>query len=323
MRAVLIFNPSATSTDERVRDVIATALRSVVELEVVATKRRGHALHLAAGAVHEGVEAVFALGGDGTANEVIQALAGTDVLLGIIPGGGANVLARALGMPNDAVRAAGELLAHLRAGEERWITLGRAAGRYFAFNAGFGFDAAVVRHVEQHERLKRTGRQLAFVWSAAREWVGGAGRRRPTTSVELPGGRTIGGIAISLVGNTDPYTYLGSRPMHVHPEASFEAGLDLLTVEAVSTARLARFVTASFRDGSHLGSAGVTYHHDLDRFTLRAPRPQPLMVDGDYAGEYREVRFMAVRHGLRVLSAGGSGETGGPDDGGQANRACT
>ena len=305
MRALLIFNPNATTVDERVRDVIAMALRSAVDLEVTGTKRRGHALHLVSGAVHEGVDAVFALGGDGTANEVIQALAGTDVLLGIIPGGGANVLARALGMPNDAVRATSELLEHLRAGEERWITLGRAAGRYFAFNAGFGFDAAVVRHVEQHAGLKRSVRQLAFVWSASREWVAGTGHRHPMIEAELPGGETIPAVAISLVGNTDPYTYFGSRAMHVHPTASFGAGLDLLTVDAVSTPRLARIITGSFRGGSHLDSPGVAYHHDLERFTLRSAREQPLMVDGDYAGEYREVRFTTVRRGLRVLSSGG------------------
>jgi diacylglycerol kinase family enzyme len=99
VRALLVFNPNATTTDDRVRDVIASALSSATDLEVAPTKQRGHALHLVAGAVHAGVDAVFALGGDGTANEVIQALAGTDVLLGVIPGGGANVFARALGLP--------------------------------------------------------------------------------------------------------------------------------------------------------------------------------------------------------------------------------
>ena len=301
MRALLIFNPNATLADERVRDVIASALRSAVELEVLPTKRRGHALHLVAGGVHEGVDVVFALGGDGTANEVIQALAGTRVLLGVIPGGGANVLARALGIPNDPVRATAELLDHLRAGRERRITLGRAAGRYFAFNAGFGFDAAVVRRVEQHAHLKRTARQLAFVWSASNEWLSQTHRRRPAIEVELPDGDTIEGVAISLVGNTGPYTYLGSHRMDVHPKASFSAGLDLLTISTVSTPRLARIVLGSFRGGRQVHVRGVTYHHDLESFTLRSAHPQPLMVDGDYAGEHQEVVFTCVREALRLL----------------------
>jgi diacylglycerol kinase family enzyme len=302
VRALLLFNPNATTTDDQVRDVIASALASAVDLTVVPTKQRGHATHLAAGAVHEGIEAVFALGGDGTANEVLQALAGTDVGLGVIPGGSTNVFARALGLPNDAVHATSVLLDRLREGRTRSITLGRAAGRYFGFNAGFGFDAAVVRHVEQHASAKRALRQAAFVWSTAREWTVGAGREGALITVALDDGREVGPVVVAIIANTDPYTYLGARPMRVHPQASFDTGLDLVTVAAVSTPHLLRIAANTFRDGRHLELPGVGYHHDLGRFTLRAPRPLPLMVDGDYAGEHREVVFEAVPHALRVIA---------------------
>ncbi len=301
MRALLLFNPNATTTDEQIRDVIVAAIGSAVDVTVEPTKQRGHATHLVAGAVHEGVDAVFALGGDGTANEVIQALAGTDVLLGIIPGGGANVLARAIGLPNDAVRATGVLLDAVKAGRDRWITLGRAGERYFGFNAGFGFDAAVIRHVEQHAAAKRWLRQGAFLWSVAHEWAVGAGRDRVETIVTLPDGSTRGPVAISMIANTDPYTYLGPRPMHVHPQADFDTGLDLLTVADPTTARLTRIAAGTFRDGRHIDRDGVDYLHDLPHFTLTAPVPQPLMVDGDYAGEHAQVTFTAVPRALRVL----------------------
>jgi diacylglycerol kinase family enzyme len=301
-RALLLFNPNATTTDDAVRDVIASALASAVELSIQPTKQRGHATHLAAGAVHEGVDVVFALGGDGTANEVLQALAGTPVKLGIIPGGGANVFARALGLPNDAVHATSVLLERLREGRSRSITLGRAGGRYFGFNAGYGFDAAVIRHVEQHAQVKRTLRQGAFLWSVAHEWTVGAGREGPNVTVELPDGRELGPVAVSMIGNTDPYTYLGPKPMRVHPQASFDTGLDLLTITEMSTAKLLRIVAASFRDARHVTLPGVGYHHDLAHFTLSGPHPLPLMVDGDYAGEHRQVRFEAVPDALGVLA---------------------
>ena len=301
MRAVLVFNPNATTTDDGVRDVIAAALGSAVDLTVQPTKQRGHATLLAAGAVHEGLDAVFALGGDGTANEVIQALAGTDVRLGIIPGGGANVLARNLGLPNDAVRATGVLLEAARADRTRRIGLGLAGERYFGFNAGYGFDAAVIRHVEQHAGAKRVLRQGAFLWSVAREWALGAGREGPSVTVTLPDGSTLGPVAISMIGNCDPYTYLGPRPMRVHPWASFDLGLDLLTVDRPNTPRLVKVAGGTFRDGRHVGSRGVRYHHDLTSFTLSSPTPQPLMVDGDYAGEHHAVAFAAVPTALRVL----------------------
>lgn len=301
MRALLVFNPNATTTDARVRDVIAAALASAVDLEVLPTKQRGHATHLVAGALHEGVDAVFALGGDGTANEVLQALAGTDVLLGIVPGGSTNVFARALGLPNDPVQATSVMLEALRVGRSRTITIGRAGDRYFGFNAGFGFDAAVIRHVEQHTSAKRWLRQGAFLWSATSEWFSGSGREDPRTTLTLPSGVAEGPVALSLIANTDPYTYLGPRPMRVHPEASFDAGLDLLTVTRTSTARFLAIVTGTFRDGAHLRADGVRYHRDLTGFTLSAPSPQPLMVDGDYAGEHAAVTFAAVPDALRVL----------------------
>ncbi|MCC5949752.1 MAG: diacylglycerol kinase family lipid kinase [Nitriliruptoraceae bacterium] len=301
MRALLLFNPNATTTDDGVRDVIASALASQVDLEVVPTKRRGHATHLVAGAVHERVDAVFALGGDGTANEVIQALAGSEVRLGIIPGGGANVLARSLGLPNDAVRATGVLLEAVRADRTRRITLGRAGDRYFGFNAGFGFDAAVIRRIEQHDHLKRRFKQGAFVWSTTREWFSGMGRTEPATTVTFTDGTIRGPVALSLVANTDPYTYLGPRPMRVHPRAGFDTGLDLLTIDRVSTPALLAVVAGTFRDGRHVDREGIDYDHDLAGFTLSAPTPQPLMVDGDYAGEHRAVTFAAVPDALRIL----------------------
>jgi diacylglycerol kinase family enzyme len=302
VRAILVFNPNATTTDEHVRDVIASALASTVDLEVVATKQRGHALHLVAGAVHDGVDAVFALGGDGTANEVLQALAGTDVKLGIIPGGGANVLARALGLPNDAVEATSVLLDHLRAGESRRITLGRAGERYFGFNAGFGFDAAVVRHVEQHPDRKRRLKQAAFVWATTHEWLVGARRDDVSLTVRTPDGAEHGPFALTLLANTDPYTFLGQRAMHVHPQAAFDLGLDLLAIAPVGTPKLLRILSRAFSEGGHVALDDVRYWHDLDGFTLTSSAAQPLMVDGDYAGEHREVTFTAVRDALCVLA---------------------
>lgn len=301
MRALLVFNPNATTTDDRVRDVIAAALASAVDLEVAATKQRGHATHLVAGAVHEGFDAVFALGGDGTANEVLQAMVGTDVRLGIIPGGGANVLARALGLPNDAVEATSVLLDHVRAGRDRRITLGRAGERYFGFNAGFGFDAAVVRNVEQHPDRKRLLRQAAFVWSTVDEWF--SSRRADTSvTVRTADGTSHGPFSLTLLANTDPYTFLGARPLHVHPDARFEAGLDVAGLRPSSTSALLRIIGDAFKDGSHVRRDDVRYWHDLDEVTLTAATPQPLMVDGDYAGEHTSVTFHAVRDALRVLA---------------------
>lgn len=300
MRALLIFNPNATTTDDRTRDVITSALASVADLEVRATKQRGHATHLAAGAVHEEVDMLFALGGDGTANEVIQALAGTPVALGVLPGGGANVLARALGLPNDAVAATSAILDLVRSNRRRRIGLGRANGRYFAFNAGFGYDAAVVRLVEQHARLRRVLRQGSFLWSATREWLVGPDRREPAITLSRPGAPSSGSYVVTIIGNTDPYTYLGARSFHMTPRASFDTGLDVTALRRISTVGLLRVVAGGFRASPPRPQVDLL--HDLDRFTLTAQRPSPLMVDGDYAGEHQRVEVTAVPSALTVLA---------------------
>lgn len=302
MRALLLYNPNATTTDERTREVIAAAIASVVDLEVQPTKQRGHATHLAAGAVHEDVDIVFALGGDGTANEVIQAVAGTTVTLGVIPGGGANVLARTLGLPNDAVAATTTLLEHARRDRRRRIGLGVANGRYFAFNAGFGFDAAVVRLVEQNVRLRRALRQGSFVWLATREWFTGPDRTDPTITLARPGTPSSGAYVAVVIGNTDPYTYLGSRPFHTTPEASFDSGIDVMALRPTGTARLLSVVADGFRSRAHLHRQHVDHFHDLDRFALLAKRASPLMVDGDYAGEHHRVEVASVPAALTVLA---------------------
>lgn len=301
MRGLLLYNPHATTTNARVRDAVTTALAERFDLQVQPTKARGHASHIAAGAVHEGIEVVFALGGDGTANEVVQGLAGTEVAFAHVPGGGTNIVARSFGLPNDPVATCQELCEAADL-EPRLIGLGRAGARWFACTAGLGFDAAIVRRVEQRPHMKRWLRQLSFVWSGFAEWFEGTAGVPAETMVELPGGAMHGPHAITLIGNSDPYTFLGPRPLRITPLATFETGLDLLSVEAVSTRRLLATLARAFGSGSHIRQPHVEYFHDLAHFTLRSEHPQPLMVDGDYAGDFREVTFRSVPNALRVLA---------------------
>ena len=112
MRALLVVNPQATSTTAAGRDVLAHALASAVKLDVLQTQYRGHAAEATASAVRAGVELVIAHGGDGTINEVVNGIleaappASTPEppLLAVLPGGSANVFARALGLPRDPWR---------------------------------------------------------------------------------------------------------------------------------------------------------------------------------------------------------------------------
>ncbi len=302
MRALLLYNPNATTTNAKVRDGVINLLGAELDLHVQPTKQRGHSIHLAAGAVHEGVDVLFALGGDGTANEVVQGLVGSDVLLGIIPGGSTNVLARALGLPNDPLDATRQMLGALLEGRSRSIGLGLANDRYFTFQAGFGFDAAVVAEVERHPRLRRLVNVPTFVTLALAEWFRGGTTDDTPVIVELPGAEPRPGYTVTIIGNTDPYTYLGPLPMRVTPNASFDRGLDLLAVRTRSTTQILDIVRRVFTNQSHVRHEHVDLWEDLSGFTLRADRRLPLMVDGDYAGDVEEVVFRAVPDAIRVLA---------------------
>ena len=154
-RLLLIGNPSASSVTPRAKVVIAKALGADHDVTVAATSRRGHATRLAQGAVSDGYDVVVALGGDGTLNEVANGMAGSDVVLGVLPGGSTNVFARTIGMANNPIEATSELLSALEAVSTRRIGLGTVNGRYFLFHVGMGLDAEVVRLVERRGQLKR------------------------------------------------------------------------------------------------------------------------------------------------------------------------
>jgi diacylglycerol kinase family enzyme len=306
MRALLLYNPNATTTTSRVTDVIAGALASELKLDVEATKRRDHASFLAAGAVHEGYEVVFALGGDGTANEVLQGLAGTDVRLAIIPGGSTNVWARSMGLPNDAVEATAVILDKLRRREERRVNLGTANGRYFGVNAGFGYDAEVVRYVERRYRLKRAVRQASFIYSGVLAYHGGAGGQhrwqRTRIALTTGDGEVVSNLRSAVCCNTNPYTYLREWPAQLCPGADLQAGLDLLGLTRLSLPsllRLARTVLTS-PDVDHLRS--VRLWHDCESFTLTSPTPLALQVDGDFIGETTRVELRAIPNALTLVA---------------------
>lgn len=302
MRARLIFNPIATMTNAGVRDALAGLLGSEVELSLVGTRARLHAADLARQAVADGVDAVFVLGGDGTANEVLQGLAGTDVALGLLPGGGTNVLARALGLPRDAAAAANLQLQRLHDGEIDRLGLGEVNGRLFGFQAGVGLDAAIVRRVEANPGTKRVLRQLAFVLLGLREWVTNEDRRDPTCVTDGVPAIDQDPRMLVTVANVAPYTYLGSRPFRLLPTAGAGSALDVLAVRPVPTHRALLAVVRAFLDASHARDPGFELVHDIDHLTVRSERPVPLMVDGDLVDHVQRATFRHRPGILRVLA---------------------
>ena len=134
MRAVLIVNPTATSTTTAGRDLLAHALKSRLQLTIEHTRHRGHGGEIAQAAVQDGVDLVVVHGGDGTVSNVVNGLlgrprqppAGHVPALAIVPGGSANVTARSLGIPPGPVDATNQLIWLLDkyGPEKRWRRIG-------------------------------------------------------------------------------------------------------------------------------------------------------------------------------------------------------
>ena len=115
--------------------------------------------------------------GDGTINEAVNALAGSETALGVIPGGATNILVRALGLPTDPVEATGVLIGKALDDEAFKLHLGRADGRYFAVNCGAGVDAAAMQRMDdKFPKTKAKFDRVAFRSVAWELMVGYAGK---------------------------------------------------------------------------------------------------------------------------------------------------
>jgi diacylglycerol kinase family enzyme len=306
MRALLDVNPAATTTTKKGRDVLVRALASELKVEVEETSYRGHAAALACRAARDGVDVVVSLGGDGTVNEVVNGML-TDganpglPLLAVVPGGSTNVFARMLGLPEDPVEATGEILDGLRSRRTRPVGLGRAGDRWFTFNAGYGFDAEVVRRIELRRRAGHANTQARYVRRAVADFFLHYDRRHPAITLDRPGEEPEQGLFYVMVANSAPWTYLGDRPVHLAPEASFDTGLDVFAPRTMRTVSTLRYAVQALRGGRRLRGRRLLRLHDLGEFTLRAERPLALQIDGDYLGEHEEVRVTAVPAALRVV----------------------
>ncbi len=306
MRGLLIANPNATTTDARIRDVLVSAIGSVVDLTTITTSHRGHAGELAARAATDGTDVVLTLGGDGTVHEVVNGLmaGGTATLpaLATIPGGSANVFARACGLPNDAVTATGEIIAALRQHRFRRIGLGRANGMLFTCNAGLGLDAEVIAAMEHHRASGRAATPQRYVATAVREYFARTDRKHPALTVLPEGAAPVDHGFLAIVQNCSPWTYMGNLPVNACPQASFETGLDVLAIRDMRvlpslrvTGRLLRSSTAQVRTKS------LFLGHDLNRFTIVANREVALQVDGEGIGHTRHVTFENLPDALRIV----------------------
>jgi diacylglycerol kinase (ATP) len=296
-RAALIFNPSAgaklgVSTNPAGPDAARAALdAATVPYDAWPTEHPGHATELARQAVAEGRRMVIAAGGDGTVNEVAQGLAGSDVILGVMPLGSVMNVARTLHIPRDL----GEAAALIAGGHTVAMDLGRASSgtgaTYFLEAAGVGLDAALFRYFNRLEK----GAPRLPVLRAGWNFVRGLGL--PRILLEVDGQPRRVRAPMITVANSP---FLGAA-YAIAPEALIDDGwLDVVIFHRLSALHVLVYLV--------LVAGGRPFPRPRGVESLRARRigvrtvrrALPAHADGELLGQ-TPVTFDVVPHALRII----------------------
>ena len=164
-KMIFIINPvSGTGKIGNIESLIERHINSKKLIpEIIRTRYQGHAAKIVRRSIKKGNKIIVAVGGDGTINEIASELVGKNTILGIIPNGSGNGLARHLGIPLKKEHA----LALLTSGKIKKIDAGKVNKKFFFCTCGTGFDARVGKIFD-----KLTGRGfLNYVRTVIREFV--------------------------------------------------------------------------------------------------------------------------------------------------------
>ena len=299
-KVLLVSNAHAGTVSSRTREVIIKALQADFKVEVADTEARDHATELARDAVERGFDSVVAFGGDGTINETAQGLVGTEIALGILPGGTTNVMARSLGVPGDPVEATAFVAARLRSRTTSRINVGRLNDRYFLFSAGMGLDAEVVRRSEMDPVARRERREWLWFSNALKAGATEYRGADPSITLEVDGSEPAR-VVLAICCNGRPFTYFSRFPVDALPEAQLDLGLDILGLKRVRALTIPRIMWSVFVSRSHPRWRTSVYHHDVAAGAMRPDNPMPVQVDGDFIGELGEARVELVPNALDLL----------------------
>ena len=281
---VVIFNPAAGNEQanywqERVESIARGC-------PVRTTSSSGEAEVFARQAVEEGFEKIVAAGGDGTANQVVNGLAGSKIALGLLPIGTVNVFATELGLPSHNLELCWDVI---QDNNVRLVDLPSANGKHFVQLAGVGLDAQVVK--ETSAAFKRNFGPLSYLISAAQI----ATRRPPRLFIESENTAIEEGSFV-LVGNGRHYG--GPFPFFKH--AVIDDGLlDVVAFKRLGYLEIIKYLQDVFFS-SEIRLPEVEYFQTL-RLRITSDQDVPVELDGELVGNC-PVEFQIREKKLRVLA---------------------
>lgn len=293
MNVGIIINPAAGPAWRRMTAATVEAYtRAVIDDHaadawVVYSKGPGHAHALAHEAVARGAQVVVAWGGDGTVNEVASAILYGRAVLGIVPVGSGNGLARELGVPANP----GEALHVAMSGAERSLDVGEVNGRLFFSVAGVGFDAHVA------ERFAMAPGRVRGLVSYAAAGVAAVWRYTPHHFRLCGDGADLAdGRALFIAIANSPQWGNGAR---IAPQARLDDDrLDVVFVRARHPLAVGANLWRLF--WGDISQARGVYHHLVQQATIHADPPAPLHVDGEPMGRHASFTIGVRCRALRV-----------------------
>jgi diacylglycerol kinase (ATP) len=280
---LVILNPAAHS--ERAQRKRAQVESLAQDCVVCATTRTGEAEQMARHGVEEGFEKIVAAGGDGTVNEVVNGLAGTNVTLGLLPIGTMNVFATELGLPINDLELCWKIIEN---DSIRAVDLPKANRKFFVQLAGVGLDAQVVK--ETSSQLKRNFGPLSYLISAAQI----AARQPPQLFIQSEDASIDEGSFV-LVGNGRLYG--GPFPFFKH--AVIDDGLlDVIVFKRLGYLEIIKYLQ-DVVFSSDIRVPEIEYFQTR-RLRVESHQSVPVEVDGELVGNC-PVEFSVHERSLRVL----------------------
>jgi YegS/Rv2252/BmrU family lipid kinase len=242
-------------------------------------------------AVRSGAKLVIAAGGDGTIMEVVNALVGTGIPVGIIPLGTGNLLATNLGLPYTI----DEALDVAVTGVDRPIDLVKInnGDHYFAIMGGIGFDAKIMEDTDRPTK-QRIGR-LAYVWTALKNLQG------QLFEAEIAIDNTS---AISVQAKSLLIANMGKLDANINafPEAVPDNGLMQLGILTASNVTdFARLFANALVVGAPQEDPSFAVYN-CKKLEIQLKSPQPFEYDGETAGEISHLIAEVVPHAICIRS---------------------
>ena len=253
--------------------------------EILNTQYAKHGTELARAAAAKGAYAVVAVGGDGSVNDIAHGLVGTSTILGIIPKGSGNGMARTMGIPLD-VAAAVQLINRGKVGT---IDVGYANEQLFVSNAGVAFDALISK---KFAKSKKRG-LMVYSWLVTKYlWL----YKTWNFDITIDGKKLQENAFMVNVANGTQFGY----NFRIAPMARYDDGiLDIIIIRKFPKI-LGGLIAFRAMTGT-IASSPYVQHHTGKEITISHPSLSLMQTDGDAHHCSNSITFRVVPGAQRVL----------------------